>query len=219
MKLIKPIALLLASLLISVTSSAGNESPWLDNFKVPTIIPGEQGELSFTLQNRYNSSLENVSLGIEIYRYGTLEGTKNITELNAPPMIKENNRLNITFYFYSINSTQEVKIRFTILTSDSTLQGTYFVRMKLGYRHNNSSHELWSRGYFSAQAWQVFESTGNLPAGCDSVIPESSFRVRALSSWQPPFPFWLLYLLSGLGIALAILACFFYFKEERRKGL
>lgn len=183
--------------------------PFLDNFKVPAIIPGEKGELSFSLTNRYDYPITDLKLTAEIYMYNTLEEEKNVSELSEPPVIIETNTQKIEFSYPLMNSSEKIKISFNISTSKSTLQGTYFVRMKLEFTYNGTGYKMYSIGYMSKAELDIYDLEGKPPSDCAGIIPYTSFTVRE------PIPLWPLYLLICIAAVFAVLAIVFYFQDKK----
>lgn len=185
--------------------------PLLDDFKVPTIIPGEKGELSFSLTNRYDYSITDLKLTAEIYMYKTLEMEKNVSELSETPVIIETNAQKIEFSYSLMNSNDEIKLSFDIFTSKSTPQGIYFVRMKLEFSYNDTNYTMYSIGSMNKEDWEIYALEGRLPSDCAGIIPETSFTVRE------PIPLWPLYLLICIAAVFAVLAIIFYFQDKKIK--
>ncbi|MDI6707811.1 MAG: hypothetical protein QME47_01820 [Candidatus Thermoplasmatota archaeon] len=202
-------ALVIATLIIS----SADAEPVLSNFEHLVLAPGESGKFRFTINNTYPSSMENVSIRAEIYKYSSFVGdAKNITEINNAPELENNIR-----NFSMIEKIESVE--FLISTAQATPRGIYFVRLWLEFECNKTHCTMYSLGYFSSESLALYHETGALQANCSGVIPESSFRVTEPCAYEPAVgrfaPLWLLWLLIGLIAVFSILAVALYFKERR----
>jgi len=199
--------------------SAPNKIPDLSDFKAPQIVPGSSGGYQFSVRNRYNGTLENASLTIEVYKWATLEDAKDIGKVSDPPEISEGARQGYTAPPFSLGPNQTTTEKITISTSKSTPQGTYFVRQMMQFDYNGTHLLMKSRGYFSNKEWD--NATTNVNGsravgginltllGVDGILPDSSFSVKE------PIPMWPLALLIGLTIFFGALALVFYLLEEK----
>jgi len=190
------------------TSALGNVT--LSNFHTPTINPGESGKLCFTIENNYNTAMENVYMTVEIYKCVTEEASKNVNEISEPPIFEISNTQTAIKDLRTINSTDTVKISLTISTSKETQQGTYLVRMKIEFNLNGMpSNMMESIGHFSDEERIEYQlNTTHLPSGCSGIIPETSFTVRE------PIPLWPLYVLIGATVFFGVLAAVFYMQDK-----
>jgi len=215
-------------------SHPGNVPRFAD-YTTPVIRPGETGVLNFTIENRYEGDITNLRLSTEIYRYATIETSRNISRISSMPGFAPDNghtlneRGNIAYQHIDLlepNSTY--KIRYYITTSKSTAQGTYFVRVEMYFNYNgtgeDSEYHMRSRGYFSDELWdnattkhegdtdRTHGNTGNINLsvlGVDGILPDTSFAVKN------PIPKWPLYLLGTLTAGFAGLAIAVYAYEEK----
>jgi len=199
--------------------SAPNKIPDLSSFKTPQIVPGSSGSYQFTVRNRYNGTLENASLTIEIYKWATLEEAKDITGISNPPEIPQGTAQGYTAPFFSLRPNETISIGITISTSKDTPQGTYFVRQMIQFAYNGMHLLMKSRGYFTNRLWENAttnvngsQSVGGINLtmlGVDGILPDSSFSVKE------PIPLWPLGLLIGLTVFFGVLALVFYMMEEK----
>ena len=189
------------------TSALGNVT--LSNFHTPTINPGESGKLCFTIENNYNTAMENVYMTVEIYRCVTEEASKNVNEISSPPVFTNGETKTIT-YNESITAGSSTQISLIISTSKGTPQGTYLVRMKIEFNLNGMpSNMMESIGHFSDEERIEYQlNTTHLPSGCSGIIPETSFTVRE------PIPLWPLYVLIGVTVFFGALAAVFYMQDK-----
>lgn len=220
----KAVPLLICILLIMPSVMANEISspakiPFFSDYYTPEIKPGEEGGFKFTIENRYNNSMENVTLIVEIYRYVTIELSKGINEIAYAPIIKESSGDNQTYerFWQIISPNQTVFVNFTITTHPNTPQGTYLVRNRLEFEYNNTSYLMLSRGYFKDEDWEYAEATGSAYSGklnlthlnCSGIIPDSAFTVKE------PIPSWPLYVLISVTIFFLVLAVIFYFGPKK----
>lgn len=199
--------------------SAPNKIPDLFNFHTPQIVPGDSGSYEFTVKNRYNGTLTDASLTVEIYKWATLEEAKDIDRISSPPEIREGLRQSYTAPVFSLAHNETFKIRMTVSTSKSTPQGTYFVRHMIQFSYSGTHLLMKSRGYFTNREWE--EATTSLNGsrvvgginltmlGVDGILPDSSFSVKE------PIPLWPLALLISLTVLFGALALVFYLMEEK----
>lgn len=187
------------------TSALGNVT--LSNFHTPTINPGESGKLCFTIENNYNTAMENVYMTVEIYKWVTEEASKNVNEISSPPVF-ENGETRTIKYNMSIATGNSFPISLIISTTKQTPQGAYLVRMKMEFVLNSINYMMESIGHFSDEEWMNYQlNTTNLPSGCSGIIPEPSFTVRE------PIPMWPLYVLIGATVFFGFLAAVFYMQD------
>jgi hypothetical protein len=199
--------------------SAPNKIPDLSDFHTPQIVPGGSGSYGFSVRNRYNGTIQNASLTIEIYKWATLEDAKNIEKISDPPEISEGSRQSYTAPVFSLGPNQTASFKISILTAKQTPQGTYFVKQMMQFSYNGSHLLMKSRGYFSNKEWD--NATTNVNGsravgginltllGVDGILPDSSFSVKE------PIPLWPLALLIGLTVFFGALALVFYLMEEK----
>jgi hypothetical protein len=209
--------------------SSPSNIPLFEFFTTSTIVPSESEELSFNLINRYSFNMENVTLKLNIFRYVTLDKSKDIGKVDSPPTIVHGSggtrytildSQSILFQWtnFQNNSVEQLKIK--ISTSKSTSQGTYFIRMNLTFEYQSEIYIMKSRGYYSQAEWDLADLTAaptdpgeiNLTAlDVDGIIPDTSFRVK------DPIPFWPLVMFIGFCVVFAFLAGLFYMMDEQGK--
>ena len=217
----------LALLLLSIPAgaaggedtSAPNKIPDLSDFRTPQIVPGGSGSYRFDLRNRYNGTIDNASMTIEIYKWATLEEANDIKNVSEAPGIAEGTGQGYATQPFSLGPNQTVTIEVTISTGKQTPQGTYFVRQMMQFSYNGSHLLMRSRGYFTNREWD--DATTQLNGtravgginltmlGVDGILPDSSFSVKE------PIPLWPLALLIGLTVLFGALALVFYLMEEK----
>jgi hypothetical protein len=197
-------------------SNPGN-IPFLDNFDTPQLKPGERGGFDFSIENRYNYDMTNVTLTAGIYAVASPYFYDEIRDVRNPPKINDLG-IETDFYLGTIENESTIWVNFTINSFSDTTQGTYFVRFQLTFAYNNTDYKMQSRGYFSDSEWEsaisnaTDEDHGEVDLsilGVDGIIPDSSFKV------QDPIPIWPLYVcIIPLAVMLAILAVLFYMQEQ-----
>jgi len=194
--------------------------PGFGNFTTPQMIPGDTGTLSFSLTNRYDQSISDVSVTIEIYLYANIHESKNLSRVNKiPNFINSGNQTTIKMW-NSIESGNDHTKRdaiFRIKSWEGTEQGTYFVRFRLDFEYNGNRYTMKSRGHFSNEEWEeatTNTSTGDpgniniTKLGVSGIIPDTTFGVKK------PWPIWPLYVLGMLTVTFAALAILTYMYEE-----
>jgi hypothetical protein len=197
--------------------------PLLSNFSTPQLEPGETGQLKFSLTNRYNNSITDVVLTIEIYEYANIHRSKDIQGVDGRPRFRstldQSNRLE-----WAVIEPEEEKVKDDIYieTFEGTEQGTYFVMFSLEFDYafsNDSRHNITmkSRGYFTEEEWQSAIEIGTdedpgyiniTNLGVHGIIPDTTFGVKK------PWPIWPLYVLGGLTVFFAVMAILSYMYEE-----
>ena len=191
--------------------------PSMGDFHTPLISPGDAGEFSFNLTNRYEHPIENATLTVGIYMYATLEEAKNITEVHHAPVIIESSSSSITFFFRNIQPWNNITVAFTISTFSDTPQGTYFIRTMMNFSYLGEQYVMKSRGYFSKQDWdyatrpEARNETGGINLtylGVDGILVDSSFTVKE------PMPVWPLAVLVGITCLFGAAAVLLYIKED-----
>ena len=229
--------------------------PDFNNFESPGIVPGDSGTLKFTITNRYeinitndeiniDSTMYNVTLVLNIYRYTTLEESKKIADISDAPEITGGNqalseitdKTSAEFYWPNITPNQTVDVALSIKSKTSTPQGTYFVRMHLNFMIkytfnntlNNTFFDMKSRGHFTNSQWDRAQ-----PNATDQFDPDNNkFIVGRLNldtlgvdglipdtsiRIKEPIPIWPLYIFAGFAGLFLILAFVFYLMDEKGK--
>ena len=187
--------------------------PLFDDFSTPVIHPGESGEFSFNLTNRYAAAMFNVRLTGEIYAYMTEDKYIEINKINNPPIILESGKTYFTYEYHSIPSKVTIKVSFHIKAKESTPVGVYAVRFKLEFTYNHTSYIMKSRGYFSDELWEraTQNHTINLTMlGVDGIVPDSSFSVIS----YPPYA--VFFALLALTVIFGFLAFREFIREETK---
>ena len=217
-------------------SNPGN-IPDFHNFNTPQLEPGQNGHFSLDVLNRYNESLEEVTIIAEIYHRADIDESENLDTIPSSErpyiqntiwrsdIIEEENSLKTTdfkkatFEIGGIQSNETINLEFEIITNEDTKEGTYFVRFEMDFMHNGTERQMQSRGHWSMDEWEDATNKSNVPSGSpgninltildvDGIIPDSSFGVKK------PIPKWPLYGLISLTILFAGLSVVFYLEEE-----
>ena len=211
--------------------------PDFHNFSTPQLEPGQSGEFSLDILNRYNESLENITIIAEIYHRADIDESEDLDLIPnserpyiqntvwSSNIVKEENSLkttdfkSATFEIDVIQSNETITLEFEIITNEDTKEGTYFVRFEMDFRHNETERQMQSRGHWSMNEWDDATNKSNVPSNSpgninltildvDGIIPDSSFGVKK------PIPKWPLYGLISLTILFAGLSVIFYLEEE-----
>ena len=217
-------------------SNPGN-IPDFHNFQTPQLEPGQSGDFSLEILNRYNESLEEIIIIAEIYHRADIDESESLEVIPSSerPYIQNavwNSNLfgekNIvesvdtrkaSYEIDEIQSNETISLKFEIKTNGDTKEGTYFVRFDMNFVHNGTERQMQSRGHWSMDEWEDATNRSNIPSGSpgninltildvDGIIPDSSFGVKK------PIPKWPLYGLISLTIIFAGLSVIFYLEEE-----
>ncbi len=218
----------------SYVSHPGN-IPDFNNFNTPQLEPGQSGDFEWDLHNRYGYSLDNVIITAEIYHRADIDESETLdsipseerpfisdkcwnTNLDDEGNCEENDKVEqAVFNLGTIETNTTLTLKFKIISSEDTKEGTYFVRFSMNFDYNGTSRIMQSRGHWSMEQWE--EATTNVTEGSpgninleilevDGIIPDSSFGVKK------PMPKWPLYVLITLTIVFAGLSVIFYLEEE-----
>ncbi|MDE0741193.1 MAG: hypothetical protein OSB59_01200 [Candidatus Poseidoniia archaeon] len=211
--------------------------PDFHNFSTPQLEPGQSGEFSLDILNRYNESLEDITIIAEIYHRADIDESEDLDLIPSSErpyiqntvwssnIVKEENSLkttdfkSATFEIDVIQSNETITLEFEIITNEDTKEGTYFVRFEMDFRHNETERQMQSRGHWNMNEWDDATNKSNVPSDSpgninltildvDGIIPDSSFGVKK------PIPKWPLYGLISLTILFAGLSVIFYLEEE-----
>ncbi len=188
--------------------SRPNLVPDLGDFTTPVIRPGERGTYNFTITNRYDQAIEDVTVTVEVYMWATIEESKPLDDLDGPAPKVEGDT-SYTGTFPSIASGGSVPVRLEFKTSGDTPKGTYFVRHRIEFTYEDQEFQMDSRGYYSWDEWEGFDySNLHYQLGTAGIVPDSSFSVK------DPVPLWPLATLIALCVLFGSLAVVFYLAEE-----
>ena len=218
----------------SYVSHPGN-IPDFHNFSTPQLEPGDKGDFTLDIHNRYDYKLQNVVVNSEIYHRADIDESEELSSIsnNERPYISKkcwtsDSNVNetcenstdtdlVTFDLGTMESNSTISLNFRIISDENTKEGTYFVRFTMNFDYNNTAIVMKSRGHWSMEQWE--EATTNVTEGSpgninlealevDGIIPDSSFGVKK------PIPKWPLYVLISLTIIFASLSVIFYLEEE-----
>ena len=193
------------------------------------IEPGSSGTYAFTMRNRYNDSMLNVTVTVEIYRYATVEPERvvNLSQpsdgsrflpdspFGAPPVFAASGDLRASAAVPSLSPNSTVEVRQSVSTARSAPEGVYFTRHRVEFDYANftvpgealprTGHFIMvSRGHLTDTEWASINYTdleGSLGAlNISGIVPDSSFSVKR------PAPLWPLALLVGATAAAGTLA-------------
>jgi hypothetical protein len=191
------------------------------------IAPGATGLYGFALQNRYNASMENITLTVEIYKWETVEEARNVSDLASPPRLTATGTFNQTFSIASIAPNASADLRAQVGADPRTPEGVYLTRHSLEFDYGNftvpgngtpryAHFAMKSRGYFTAQEFASLNysdleiSLEDL--GVQGIIPDSSFSVKQ------PAPLWPLATLVVLTAATGTLSVAYWLAAENPGG-
>ncbi len=207
--------------------------PDFHNFSTPQLEPGQEGDFSLDVHNRYGHSLDNAVIIAEIYHRADIDESESLDQIssNERPFIRETcwnqdevencvetaDARKATFNIGTIASNETILLEFEIVSKEDTKEGTYFVRFSMNFDYNSTSRVMQSRGHWSMEQWE--NATTNVTEGSpgninldvlevDGIIPDSSFGIKK------PIPQWPLYVLITLTIVFAGLSVIYYLEEE-----
>lgn len=207
--------------------------PDFHNFSTPQLEPGQEGDFSLDVHNRYGYSLDNTVIIAEIYHRADIDESESLDQIssNERPFVRETcwnqdevencveaaDARKATFNIGTIASNETILLEFEIVSKEDTKEGTYFVRFSMNFDYNSTSRVMQSRGHWSMEQWKnattnvTVGSPGNINLdvlGVDGIIPDSSFGIKK------PIPQWPLYVLITLTLVFAGLSVIFYLEEE-----
>jgi hypothetical protein len=191
------------------------------------VAPGATGTYGFAIENKYNASMENVTLTVEIYRWETVEQALNATELPSPPLFIATGAFNQTFTIPSIAPNASVDVRAQVRADAKSPEGVYLTRHSLEFDYGNftapgngtpryAHFSMKSRGYFTAQEFASLNYS-DLEASLDDlgvqgIIPDSSFSVKQ------PAPLWPLATLVVLTASTGTLSVAYWLSANNPSG-
>jgi hypothetical protein len=191
--------------------------PLFGDFNSPAIEPGDSATFTMSIKNRYENSMDNITLTVGLYASATYYEYTLLEDVENPPSLAGQGT-EAQFQVPDMVFNESVYVNFTIKSESDTTQGTYFVRFQLEFQYNNTPFIMKSRGYFSDSEWDAatFSANETHPGrinigvlGVDGILPDSSFKV-----WSK-IPIWPLYVcIIPLIVVLGVLALMFYAQEE-----
>lgn len=231
---------LLAPSSVGASISSPNMVPDFDNYSTPVIMPGDVGILSFTVKNRYNVTMTNVTLTVEIYKYATYYGAEDIENTSNAP-VTENANHTIVQLISNIYPNASIPISFKIYTQSTTPEGVYFVRSKMEFVYagiNKTQCLMKSRGYFDNNLWnaaanipdnvnrsnetQMLQYPGGINIsvlGIDGILPDTSLSVKTTVQLWPPAAMLntapVLVVLIGITAFFGVLTAVFYWRDSK----
>ena len=196
------------------------------NITYTELRPGESLDAPRAIHNRYNFSMENVHLTLELYRYRTLRESLDPDSIRDPPVISDAGGQTFEIDLGDIDTGQRADFTHPVRTTKKTPQATYFIRVKLDFHVNGTDYTMKSRGHFTADEWAAATanrsvvkdvdgeliSTGGIDLdmlGVDGIVPETSITV------YKPFTKIPLVIMAGLTGFVGLCALVFYMQEEK----
>lgn len=198
------------------------------------IEPGASGTYGFAMRNRYNASMENITLTVEAYKWATVESALNLSDIGSgaqstphrefvhPPVFVDTNALRTTVEVPRLEPNASFNVRAQIRTSPDTPEGVYFTRHQIEFDYPNvtvpgtatprlAHFVMKSRGHFTAEEFASINYSdleGSLDAlGVQGIVPDSSFSVKR------PAPLWPLALVAGAAAVTGGLAVALYLTD------
>jgi len=187
------------------------------------IPPGSSGVYGFALKNRYNASIDNLSLTVEIYRWATVEETRNASEVGSGPVFARTGSRVATVTVPRVAANASVDVRLEVQSRADSPDGVYFTRHLLEFDYGNVTEPpavtpytqhfvMKSKGHFTAEEFASLNYS-DLRASLEAlnisgVIPDSSFSVKR------PAPLWPLAVLIGAAAVAGTLALAYYLADQ-----
>jgi len=218
----------------AVSSSAVWEELQIYDYKLVPYIeftyielrPGDSTEAQRTILNRYNFSMENASLEMELYRYRTLRESLDPSNVRDPPIISDEGGQTFTVDLGNIGPNETASFAHPVLTTKKTPQATYLIRVALEFQANGTLYTMKSRGHFSSELWadaianQSVErevngqniTTGGIDLdvlGVDGIMAETSITIYKPLSKIP------LVIMAAITGFVGLAALVFYLQEEK----
>jgi len=194
--------------------SEPSKIPDLNNFKCPQIIPGESAIYRFNITNRYNSSIENVTITVELYKLANEKSAHELETITNAPEIEGGQGYIATYKLGNIQANENKTVECRIKTVKGTPQGVYFVRHMISFDTLGGHYVMKSKGYFSNEEWAKATEEGSINItylGVDGILPDSAIGVKE------PVPMWPLYLMFSIAFVLGVFSVLLYQMEEEGK--
>lgn len=174
------------------------------------VQPGGASVYGFDLRNRYNATMENVTVTVEIYMWATTEEARPLGEISRPPWFETSGGPGRTVVFPSVAPNGTVELRETVRAAPDTPEGVYFTRHTVEFDYANLTtgpfgvperghFVMKSRGYFTQEEFESINYSdleGSLAAlNISGIVPDSSLSVKS------PVPLWPLAIVVGAAAA------------------
>lgn len=221
------LAVLLAALSLPAPAEANPYPPLpielgrqlVGNLTAPSLAPGAGGSLGFTVVNPLPSTIDAVTLTLEVYAFNGYPGNApSSLPLAGAPILTTNttsgSSANVSVS--SLASGAVYRGSVGVATSSSTPTGTYAVRTALSFilSSNSTAYRIESRGWFNDSTWARATELPNgsvtldlAVLGVSGVSPETAILVSP-SDW-----IWILGALLAAAIVLAGAAAWVYFRR------
>lgn len=226
-----------ASVDVSDPGSPHYANRMLVDFATPTIEPGQNAWVNFTLIDPYSNLTDdmiNISLTIGVYRYATQDHDEYITETFPHPPLISGTSTETTIPWDRLipdpgDSRGRLNFSVPFWVSEKTPHGsyfsqsTYFVRIGLNFSFegNASVVVLKSRGFFTAAQWNtmvswesgepIVNTTYMKSLGVDGLLPDTSFGIKV------PIPRWPLAVMIAAAAGFCFTGLFYYVLDNPGK--
>jgi hypothetical protein len=163
------------------------------------IPPGQAGVYGFDLRNRYNASMLNITLTIEIYMWATQEEARPAGEVPNPPRFEASGTRVRTLTFAALAPNSTAGVREPVRAASDTWEGVYFTRHTIEFDYPNFTSGpfnlpetrhfvMKSRGHFTQEQFESINYSDledSLAAlNISGVVPDSSLSIKS------PVPLW-----------------------------
>ncbi len=188
--------------------------PDLNKFRCPQIEPGKSAVYGFNVTNRYNSSIENVTITVELYKVANEKSAIAVSSISDAPDIQGGEGYIATYQLGIFAPGENKTVDCRINTVSATPQGVYFVRHMISFDYLGGHYIMKSPGHFTRAQWAKATEGGSINItylGVDGILPDSSFGIKS------PTPMWPLYTMFGIAIILGCFSVALYQMEELGK--
>ncbi len=208
--------------------------PLIEISKLPSPLnASDDSFLNFSIENRYEKDMSNITLTVEVFEYATKDENIPINELSHPPFLG-----NELIYIHEIqnlaNGTQEY-IQIPVTSAANTKKGVYFMRTQLAFTYENTSYTMKSKSHFSIEDWasatraplsdneEELYYSGKVSItylDVDGIIPDSSFCVEDGSeSVEGKIITLIIWGIVGVILSILIIAVIILFIKRKYPGL
>jgi len=189
---IPPVIFMVVIILVTAGHAAGQQAsddpdpvnmPDFLELDPPQIPPGGSGTISFTLKNRFASTIQDIELEMELFRFVELEQEGvNISTVQHSPVFEMDSEHTIVLTIDSMTggvSSEEIPLKADIITHSDTPVGTYRIRTRMSFlfEGDTSRTSIKSMGFFTDEQWALFSSDGTLPDDSHGILTETAIGV------------------------------------------
>lgn len=203
-------------------SSPSNVNQIISDFSDIDMKPGEDEDFEFELYNPYVSSMNNLTIEIQIYNFRDYNENDDVDKLNNSIYFERNGETRVIYETDELNSKTSTDVSYTVSSDEDSRKGVYSVRFSLFFDIDGTNVNMKSIGYFTNQELErasehIGENDDEHFVGgynltrldVDGILKETSIAVK------DPKPRWPQYVLGAVTVTFSVLAVYFYLKESR----